>query len=253
MCDCFKPAFSDYDFGFGLGVGGDNFTPDKAFAYSLFAGVDFGNNNQVIGHLTALVDSLTREIDRASAGELTEIPQFGIYWSPIVDFQNGYVAGLSSFRDALMKLLYKSKMSLGIPDIFEELVLPWSDIWQSDNSKYDFLKVEPFAEDGDQWQIRVISITRSTLVTDLNPDTLLWLECESFSAYPVEELISEVWKSLGTSDKGIGFCSSHGSTGPVNLEQTRWSFEIGSICDKHWNQLVKLNSQLLAEAGIDAK
>lgn len=253
MCTCFKPAFDDYEFGYALGIAAPSFEEDGGIGYAFFPNRD--KRSTLLADAKQLLKVLKQEMTRASAGELESIPGlFQIHWSPIQKFQEGYLAGLKVLKASLehLNLELQRMNDLGETDAtFYEVVLPWANNWQSKNQKFNFLEIEPFAQDSGGTSIRILSETRSALIDDDWLATLRWLECESFSAYPVEEIVSEVWsQSLKAKLDGVAFSSKFGRTGPDYRDLTFWDFELPNICEDHWQNVVSFNDEQMRNHNI---
>jgi hypothetical protein len=253
MCECFKPAFSEYNFAKGIGVLGHRMWEIEHLGYRLLSGVpkDAASCSEQIDRI---IDRLDAELTRASQDPFEEIPEFQITWSPASEFRSGYLAGLKELQVGLEGLAAEIRSALSLnPEInvFHEVIATWAEDWQESKSEFNFMNATPLASDVmGQSQIRILSPTRASVVTEEDPtQDLTWLEVEMLEVHPVEDLVSELWKRLAYGDFAIGFTRGNHYISPEAIETELHNFEFASLCDEHWQKVVALNSELIVASG----
>lgn len=265
MCECFKPAYSDYDFGYGLGVLGDQMSEEEDFAVKLFSGSElhsFGlgfENEDYLKLLDLKIHNLKAELLRAGEEPFQEIPAFRITWNPAKDFQEGYVAGLNQMLGSLTglgRLLTSEENSAS--DYFEDIIFPWAEKWQETNTDFCFQRAPRFAEigllgSGDE--LRILSSTKAWMITDGQPSVWNeWLEVQSPGLSTAETIVSELWSKFPPGDgQGLYFSTENHFSGPKDSELESQFINIEGLCDKHQLEVVASNYRFLNEAGISAE
>lgn len=253
MCECFKPAFTDYVFAKGIGILGHRMWDVEHLGYRFLSGLpkDAESCSEQIGRLVVRLDA---ELNRASQKPLDEIPEFKITWSSVTEFQAGYIAGLKELRVGLGKLMTqieRARSSSPEVDVFHEVIATWAVEWQDSHSDLNFMNLQPFATDDlGQSQLRILSGTRASFVSEEDPTQgLIWLEVEMLDAYPVEALISELWEKLTYGDFAIGFSRGDDFISTESVESQLHNFEFDSLCDEHWQRVVTFNTDFILAAG----
>lgn len=254
MCQCFKPAYSDYDFANGLGVLGHLMHDIEHIGFELFSGVATDADSS-LAHLNVLTAQLSMEQERARQEPFDEIPQFKITWSPADDFQQGYLGGLSEMLHELgelRKMITSARNSNPNVNAFNEVIYSWAEKWQQDNESLNFMRAPMIAYDEmGQHGVRILSSTRASVVTDGDPTSgIAWLEIEELEVHPVESLVSELWSKLAHEGFGLSFSRGEDFTGPGSLDHELYSFEFGSLCESHWQDVVLFNNEKLKAAGL---
>ena len=255
MCECLKPAYTEHDFGFGLGVLGHQMSDVENLGFRLFSGVNPSQNEDYVLRVDALIDNLNLELRRAKEVPLEEIPDFKVTWSPTEDFQSGYVSGLSEMLDGLLKLQQMISAEKGKgTDYFAAAIYPWAEAWQENYRKFNFHEIPPFASTdlrgGDE--LRILTTSRALLSCDGGPsDFNYWVDLSIPGLTTEESLVSELWSANANEEQGISFECGVETIGPQELDQEVVCFFIPSLCQEHWKEIVALNTKFLNEAGFE--
>lgn len=251
MCECFEPTYNDYEFGYGLGVLGHLMNEDEHIGYTLFRDVPI-ERFALLGRVSALTDGLGTEINRASQKPFEEIADFQITWTDADDFRVGYLKGLNDIRASLLELYKKiSNPNRASTDYAYDEIEAWAKKWQTSQQAFDFSRAPVFAISGTFDEVKILSRVRAIFLFDGAPsDREAWLEIDMLESNPVKVLVAELWSKLASKDFGIGFSRGSQSVRPSSLEQELYSFGVDNLCDKHWEELVELNSEFLQRAGL---
>jgi hypothetical protein len=252
MCECFKPAYSDFDFGYGLGVLGHLMDEGDHIGFHLFQDGDINDERSYLGHMKVLNEGIKAEIDRASRVPLEGMPQF-VVSIPSGDFQRGYLAGLNEMKKGLLEL---SLLMINYPKktLEPQIIVDWAYNWQEKHKQFHFHKVPAFAATdlgmGDE--LRILSSSIAWMSYDGIPsDRDNWLE---FGVTPglsaAQSLVAELWSLMAHSDQGLGFVRGNQSTGPEDPNEEVVTFEMTNLCDEHWSEISSFNTKLIEEAGL---
>lgn len=141
MCDCFKPSYTDYDFGYGVGVMGHLMHEYDHVGFHIFSDADISDGQSCLRLMGPLRERLKAEIRRASEQPLEEMSPFEESSKTTEDFRKGYVAGLNEMYQGLIDL---ARLMINHPEetLDVKLIHDWAEDWQKNTKSFISIKFQ---------------------------------------------------------------------------------------------------------------